>query len=65
MLSQVEKDGLRYSSNMDRWYDLLKQRFKGSVTEALLDLLRMKYTLQDARDRRDVGSNVYKVMRKA
>lgn len=63
-LSDLEKAGLRVSP-IESWYSRLRDLFKQPLQEALQNLIRCRYTLVDARDRRPAHSYVYDVVRNA
>lgn len=63
-LSDLEKAGLR-ASPIEHWYSKLRDLFKQPLQAALQNLIRCRYTLANARDRRPAHSYVYDVIRNA
>lgn len=65
-LSNLERTGLRSDTNgVNAWCDALIQRFKEPTGVALNKLTAEKYTLKDARNRREPASYVQAVVRHA
>ena len=63
-LSDLEKAGLKYAQNgVEEWTKALIQRFKDAPSVALRKLQAERYSLNDARNNRNVRSYVAAVMR--
>lgn len=61
-LSDLEKLGLRAGNDIEEWCKVLLRRFKESTGVALAHLTAEKYTLADARNRREPSGYVQAVI---
>ena len=64
-LSDLEKLGLRAGNDIEEWCKVLLKRFKESTGVALNNLTSEKYTLTDARNKREPSGYVQAVIRHA
>ena len=65
-LSDLEKEALRsLGTGAEKWCDALTKKFKQSVSSALQSLSSESYSLDDLRNKRDMSSFVFSVMRHA
>ena len=64
-LSNLKKLGLRADNDIDEWCKVLLKRFKESIGVALAHLTAEKYTLADARNKREPSGYVQTVIRHA
>jgi len=63
-IDQLTKTGLRHS-DINEWYTQLRDAFKRPLSESLSALQKMKYSLQDARNRKPIAQFIYGITKHA